>query len=138
MFNLSDIGRRLQEERKRLGLSQSELGELAGISRAAQAAYEAGRNAADVIYSLKASEAGLDMDYVLTGRRAAEAAWEKFDWDLAAQVMTGIHTVSAEMGLTISHDKQIALLKLLYRLAAREQSSKLDMNTLRDVLRLAA
>lgn len=138
MFNLQDIGRRLQEERKRRGLSQSELGELAGISRAAQAAYEAGRNAPDVIYALKASETGLDMDYVLTGRRAAETAWEKFDWDLATEVMAGIHTVSGELGLTISHDKQIALLKLLYRLAARDQATKLDTNTLRDVLRLAA
>jgi len=138
MFNLQDIGRRLQEERKRLGLSQSELGELTGISRAAQAAYQAGRNTADVIYGLQASEAGVDMDYVLTGRRAAEAAGDKFDWDLASNVMAGIHTVAEELGLQLGHDKQIALLKVLYRLAAREQTAKLDLKMFRDVLKLAA
>ena len=144
VYNLSHmiqddyIGHRLQLDRRRLGLSQTELGDLTGVSRAAQAGYEAGRSTPDVVYILKASAAGVDLDFVLTGKTSLEASVDKFDWALAEELMAAVHKVSEELQLTIGHDKLIPLLKILYRLAVTQKSSQNPIESAREVLRAAA
>ena len=62
-------GQRLREERLRHGLTQPQLAELLGISNGAVSHLETGRNYPGiVIWAL--SQAGFDVTYIMTGRRA--------------------------------------------------------------------
>jgi transcriptional regulator with XRE-family HTH domain len=65
-----DAGLRLREERDRIRLTQTELATLAGVTRSAQGNYESGARVPDAAYLMRAAAAGVDVLYVLTGRRA--------------------------------------------------------------------
>ncbi len=67
---MSTIGERLRLERQRLDLSQEELGARGGVQKQAQLNYEKGERAPDTTYLLAIAEAGVDVVFVLTGRRA--------------------------------------------------------------------
>ncbi|TGR41853.1 XRE family transcriptional regulator [Mesorhizobium sp. M00.F.Ca.ET.151.01.1.1] len=62
------FGDRLRSERKRLGLSQAELAELAGVRKQAQMHYEAGHRSPQAEYLYRLGQAGVDVAYVLTGQ----------------------------------------------------------------------
>jgi transcriptional regulator with XRE-family HTH domain len=68
------FGRRLAEERKRLGLKQAEFAKRAGTDVPKQSLYENGRRGLRAAYLARLDEAGVDVRYVLTGRRS-EGAW---------------------------------------------------------------
>lgn len=65
-----EIGSRLRQERKRLGLSQKEMGLLGGVAANAQGKYESGERAPKADYLAALARAGVDVLYVLTNRRA--------------------------------------------------------------------
>ncbi len=67
------IGKRLHEERLRLGLNQADFGAIAGVKRNAQLNYEAGKRAPDAGYLSAIAEAGADVQYILTGQQHAES-----------------------------------------------------------------
>ena len=65
-----DIGSRLQEERKRYGMTQSQVADALGIAKRTQANYEAGTSDATASYLSKAaSQIGFDIPYILNGVR---------------------------------------------------------------------
>jgi transcriptional regulator with XRE-family HTH domain len=66
-MNLSE---RLREERERLGMNQSDVCALAGITRKTQFNYETGERLPDAGYLAALASAGVDVLYVLTGQRA--------------------------------------------------------------------
>lgn len=78
MVDFDSIGRRLGESRKALGLSQTEMAEavLAGGARGAtrqtQSNYEKGERMPDAGYLAVAAGMGVDVLYVLTGRRESK------------------------------------------------------------------
>lgn len=65
-----EIGDRLKAERQRIGVAPTEFAALCGVSRTTQFNYEAGGRAPDAEYLLRAHEAGVDVQYVVTGRKA--------------------------------------------------------------------
>ncbi len=68
------VGYRLREERERLGLKQSEIAELAGVSREMWGRYERGAlPGSEVLIALASikSPEKLDVLYVITGQRSA-------------------------------------------------------------------
>lgn len=67
------IGERLREERIRLGLSQAELGEAGGVQKQAQLKYEKGERQPDALYLEGVAGRGVDVLYVLTGRRPIQS-----------------------------------------------------------------
>lgn len=67
-------GGRLALERQRLGLNQLQLGEACAVSKTSQLNYESGRRSPDTIYLAHAMKAGVDVMFVLTGRRHTSAA----------------------------------------------------------------
>lgn len=71
-MTLEALGRRLKDERVRIGLDQRAMAEALGISRNSQQAYEAGRTAAPADYLIAAQERGVDIVYVLTGDRRGD------------------------------------------------------------------
>lgn len=71
---VEQFARRLREERERLGFSQKAFGELGGVSKNTQLAYENGASSIPLDYLLKLAEVGLDVGYVSTGQRGTSPA----------------------------------------------------------------
>jgi transcriptional regulator with XRE-family HTH domain len=61
------IGERVKEERERLGKSQTEFGEAAGVNRGSQFNYEQGRRIPDAEYLAAIAKLGADVLYILVG-----------------------------------------------------------------------
>ncbi|WP_337245218.1 helix-turn-helix transcriptional regulator [Luteimonas sp. gir] len=61
---------RLKEERSRLGFTQQQLADTAGISKKSQTNYELGHREPDASYLASIGEAGADVLYILTGKPA--------------------------------------------------------------------
>jgi len=68
------FGTRLAEERKRLGLKQAEFADLVGTDVPKQSLYENDRRELRADYLARLAVAGIDIVYVLTGRRS-EGDW---------------------------------------------------------------
>lgn len=66
-----NIGERLKEERLRLKLSQEDICTAADINRRSQSNYESGQRSPDALYLSRIAELGIDVNYILTGKRAA-------------------------------------------------------------------
>ena len=66
------FGERLREERVKVGLSQTEFGELAGVTKKTQMLYEADDRVPDARYLIAVNEAGVDVQYILTGERRGQ------------------------------------------------------------------
>lgn len=60
----------MREERRRLGLTQDQLAGIAGVTRRAQTRYETDANSASSTYFSTIAETGIDVLYVLTGKRS--------------------------------------------------------------------
>lgn len=66
---MSDISKRLKEERQRLGLSQVAFAEKAGVHSNTQRKYESGEREPDTAYLTSIKSFGVDAGYVLIGLR---------------------------------------------------------------------
>jgi len=64
------VGKRLKEERKRLHMTQDELGTACGVSKWAQFNFEKDENMPGGAYLLAAMSRGVNVMYVLTGQGA--------------------------------------------------------------------
>ena len=64
-----ELGQRLREERNRKGLNQQDFARLGGVSRNSQTEYETGKTPPNSDYLTALGMAGVDVAYVLTGRR---------------------------------------------------------------------
>lgn len=69
----AEMGKRLVEERKRLGISQQDFFRACGISKAQQYNFEKGINVPGGAYLVAADALGVDILYVLTGQRSRPA-----------------------------------------------------------------
>lgn len=64
------FGKRLREERERLGLGQEEISSIGGVSRRSQSMYEQDNTEAGAEYLSLIAAAGADVAYILTGARS--------------------------------------------------------------------
>lgn len=71
------IGVRIREERLRLNLSQTEMGEIAGVTKNTQRLYESDQRLPKADYLASAARAGIDTQYVLTGEHSSPIACPK-------------------------------------------------------------
>ncbi|HLD67833.1 MAG TPA: helix-turn-helix transcriptional regulator [Pseudomonas sp.] len=71
MSNFLPIGERLREERERLGKSQAEFAEVAGVTRKTLFGYESGVRTPDAGALASWGLVGIDVLYVVTGQRLA-------------------------------------------------------------------
>jgi len=63
----------LREERQRLDLNQTQLGETGGVTKKTQMLYEAGDRYPDAAYLAAIAAAGADVRYIVTGERDGPA-----------------------------------------------------------------
>jgi len=82
---LLNIGERLKEERVRLGYNQGDFAAIAGVAKTSQFNYEKGERSPDAAYLAAVAEKGVDVLYVVTGRRTPEAS-SSFNGDEIALV----------------------------------------------------
>jgi transcriptional regulator with XRE-family HTH domain len=111
-----DLGQRLSQERRKLGLSQKQLASAFGVDKSSVYSYEKGRRQPTAAHLMSMHELGGDVYFILTGRRMSSSmssdwlhdlmrairdivesgAWEKLDWDereeLAATFLRIRHT----------------------------------------------
>jgi len=66
---MNHLGSRLKEERKTLGLSQQEFAAIGGVEANAQGKYESGERAPRSDYLAALGVKGVDVLYLLSGRR---------------------------------------------------------------------
>ncbi|GEK74215.1 XRE family transcriptional regulator [Halomonas halophila] len=78
---MDSIGARLREERERLGLTQTELGEKAGVTKNTQRLYESDQRSPKADYLVAVEHVGVDTRYVLMGTHE-EGQGEKEPRDL--------------------------------------------------------
>ncbi|WP_422205234.1 helix-turn-helix domain-containing protein [Acidovorax sp.] len=131
------FGKRLAEERRRLGRSQDDFAQVIAIGRSGYAALEGDRAPLDVSRLVTLGEVvGVDVMFVMTGERAAVAATRLIDWSLVEGILAGMHSWAVAHDITVPPTKQMLLLKLLYqKLAAK---GCMDTQALDDALRLVA
>lgn len=103
----SDMGERLRSERKRLGLSQTEMATIAGGSLRAQQTYEAGKRTPTAEYLAALIGAGVNVTFILTGKR--EEAGEPMD-SLEGALLCAFRALSQTAKASIVHLAELAAL----------------------------
>lgn len=71
------LGDRLREERVRLDMTQQAFADACGINKRGQVRYEGDEQVSGGGYLAAAAELGIDVNYVLTGRRQGELDMEE-------------------------------------------------------------
>lgn len=130
------IGKRISEERQRLGLSQKDVAEMWAIGRSMVATIETGRSPLDVERLLELGKAGFDIHYVLYGERSPVAASRLLDWKLMAKIVDEVHKWSQAHEIRLPPEKEVLILKLLYEHFA--SSGIVDDEAINQILQLAA
>lgn len=72
-MKLNGVGSRLRSERERLGLTQEQLGIAAGTNRMTPSRYEQGSHLPTLGFLAAVASAGVDVDYVINGKRSVVA-----------------------------------------------------------------
>lgn len=130
------FGKRLAEERERLGLSQKALGEIWGIGRSGVAMIETRSSMVDVERVNNLRSFGFDTLYLLFGERGRVAAATLLDWDLTTRILEAIRKWSSSRGLNLPVEKEVLILKLLYERFAAD--GVVDEKKIEETLRIAA
>ncbi len=73
------LGERLRKERERLGLSQTQFGDLAHVTKKSQMLYEADQRSPKGDYLTAIAAQGVDVQYVLTGNQSVSSNIELVD-----------------------------------------------------------
>lgn len=79
------VGKRLKEERQRLGMSQEAFGKAGGVGKGAQINYEADSRSADTDYLQGIDKVGADILYVVVGKRRIDMASTEMERGLLQQ-----------------------------------------------------
>ena len=87
------FGARLKEERKRLGHKQAEFAALVGTDVPKQSLYENDRRELRAPYLSRIAAAGVDVVYVITGRRS-EGPWLD---EAASEFLSAYHSLPGEV-----------------------------------------
>jgi transcriptional regulator with XRE-family HTH domain len=106
--NNLQIGKRLKEERKRLGLTQAELAQKTNVSVGSQTGYESGRPP-NCQYLALAEQVGINIHYVISGKRPGEA---QFDWSAHNEILMNIENWLKRRGKTMTFNRKMDVLRL--------------------------
>ena len=128
-----EAGLRLREERNRLGISQTDFAEQAGVSRGSQVNYESGEREPDAAYYEAIAKLGASLTYIHEGERIeglpsfagsiAERIFKKADTALNHDAMAmlfylfGLNEVYEIGGLaqSFSEDQETALIQAAFQ-----------------------
>lgn len=104
------FGQNLRAERLRLGLTQAQLATVGGVSKATQVAYEGGSTSPDARYLSRVAERGVDVVWLLIGRRAMPGV----QWELLFEIRDLIDEWADDRGKETPQAVRDGLLRTLY------------------------
>lgn len=103
---MENFGRRLKEERERLGLSQAAFAKACGVGRTAQFNYEREERSPSSEYLDAADKLGADSAYIMTGTKRGD------DWAYARAYKDLLYTIEMLLGLDEDRLEKIVLMKM--------------------------
>lgn len=119
---MASVGSRLQEERKRLKISQAEFGKIGGCGRTTQIRYESDEGSPTLDYLDRIGDAGADIIYIVSGERSGKARYES-----PLEAMQVVIEVQEELKLKLEAEQIRNLTGLTY-------SASLDREQLKAVV----
>lgn len=137
---IREIGKRVREERERIGMTQEDFGKVGGVRRATQYLYEQGDRTPSMEYLARIVAAGADMNYLVTGERVrtSESRWTIDKNALAAAYRLVDEFARDSKGRLLDLEHRIALLSALCNAVADKANNEVDWDALRHELASAA
>ena len=131
------LGRRLREERERLGLMQKEVAEAAGVRRITVYQYEKGDRRASLDFLLAVETLGICREYVLTGQRPDPKTRPRWiDADLAVELFGLVEEYGVdEKGRVLRREYREDLFKLLVSMSTNLDRTAVSRPAIDRVLR---
>lgn len=134
---MGTIGDRLRSERERVGVSQDAFAESAGVQRRTQGNYERGERFPDAEYLSRIAAVGVDVLYVVTGRRDQASEIDR-EVQRMADAWETLERALAHVGRTLTPEKKRKAAEALYQ-ASKNETDGRRIEQLTDlVLQLAA
>ena len=118
MSSIVQFSERLLSERKRLGLTQQQMADHAGVQKRAYNYYESGERFPDAKVLMLLSRVGVDVLYLLTNARtpSANPTIARLDKGLLATCMAGVEEGLEASGRIMDPEKKAELVVMLYDL----------------------
>lgn len=130
------VGKRLKEERIRLGYSQEELATAVGLHRNTQAMYERGDRVPSAHYLSEMEKLSADVTYIVTGnsfvRKPVELGRE---CAIVFNIVEALETALVTSGRNLSPEKKGRAASMLFRQAY--PSGLVDAEMIQEVIALA-
>lgn len=108
-----NYGDRIRSERRRIKMTQSRFALATGVTQPTQVGYENGSRIPNIHYLNRASAIGVDIVYVVLGKRAPLSSIEWVDWDTYLRIVAAIDEWLEDNLLTLERDKTLRLAKTL-------------------------
>ena len=128
------FGNRLREERERLGFTQQEFAEQAGIKRVTQFLYEKEESFPSYRYLTAIAENGVDMHYLFFGRRKRLGRLD-FSPDILIDIYRVVDEVARDdAGNLLPLESRIGFFGILCAAYAGRENEQIDADTVRVML----
>nr|BDD47129.1 hypothetical protein 8 [Saccharospirillaceae bacterium] len=124
---MSTFGERLREERKRLGINQSEIGRIGGVSKHSQINYENGSRSPTAAYLQAVAASGVDVNYVLTGERPGSG--NTVDVQQFEVIGRALDHMLSESNRKLSTQGLVMVAALVYNYLQEEAETDADQET---------
>ena len=130
------LGKRLREERKRLGLTQTELAEAGGVRRVTVYLYEKGDRTPTLEFLDRLKSHGVSFEYVLWGeRRLVESSRQVIDAALASELYRLVDRYAVDSkGRSLHVDSRAELFDALVFMASNLEVDQVDRSAIQEVL----
>lgn len=132
------VGKRIREERERLGHTREEWSSHVGVHLNTQLKYERGDSEPDISYLSKVEELGADYTYIVTGERASVVDRTESlnrECSIVFNVVEDVEKYLESSGLKLTPQRKARAISILFRLAY--PTGIVDPNTIHEVVSLA-
>ena len=129
-----EIGLRLRAERKRLNLTQAQLGDIGGVSLSSQNAYESGTHFPDIRYLAKVASAGVNIKYVALGSGSKFAVLSDDELMAISEISRVVQTWAPKSGKSLSLTDRLHLIRSFYE--QYQATSEVNLESYEQTLKL--
>ncbi|WP_419629364.1 helix-turn-helix domain-containing protein [Thiolapillus sp.] len=111
----SEVGARIREERKKLGITQSAMAKLGGVSNATQGYYESGERSPNTEYLGRLYKEGVDVCYIVTGQKGAKSGMPaNIDVELLSSIQEAVDEWDSKRTIPVRLKTKSELVALFY------------------------
>ena len=132
MGDMDSFGKRLKEERERLGMSQEKFGKSCGVGKTTQYLYERGERHPDSSYLDAAAKLGVDTSYIITATRLEYSV----DVAILSRLIDTITREAEQAGVFLTTEKRLRVALILYR--DTKLSGEIDPWSVKNAIKIAS